>query len=427
MFAHISKIMGIIHFRLNRGVKVKDTKKPQSVFIRYQIGDKVDFMASTKVKGLLNEWSEKTERFLNPKKYPEHLSKNAFLDRIEIHFKTYDSDNLRKGYIPSYKEVREHFKSFWDDNSNKKEKGSTIFDFIDFYITKSEETNAVTSGTLKSYRLAKEFLKNYHKNLETVSFDSIDIDWYKRFVNNCRKNEYTENYIGKNVKFLKLMLKRAFEEGWSQNEVFKHSKFKILKEEVENIYLDQEELKLLWNLNLSKHPEHEKVRDAFLIGCYTGLRVSDINKIKKEDFINYKGRKMLKASPQKTKKPIVIPLHPIVEQIFIKYDFSAIKGVYEQKINRLIKQVAEWAGIDETVLYYITRGGKKEEIREPKYNLIKTHTGRRSFCSNAYNSNMPIVDIMAISGHTSEKTFLNYIKTPKEDIALKVSQYEFFN
>ena len=119
-------------------------------------------------------------------------------------------------------------------------------------------------------------------------------------------------------------------------------------------------------------------------------------------------------------------MHPIVESILKKYNGELPKNLYEQKINDLIKVVGEWAGIDEAVVTFVTKGGRKQGTRKPKYEFIKTHTARRSFCTNAYNLEMPTVDIMAISGHSSEKTFLNYIKTSKEDIALKVSKHKFF-
>lgn len=418
--------MGNIHFRLNRGVAPKEPQKQYSIFLRYQIGVKIDFMASTKLKALPKEWDNEKERIKASVSIPDYPSKNNFLDKLEHHFKEYDNKNLRNGYIPSYYEIREHFKAFWNDNSKEQKRSSTIFEFIETFIKKSEENNTVTGGTLKSYKLARDFFKGYDDEVERVSFETIDEDWYNRFVNWCRKKNYTENYIGKNIKFLKLILRRAFEENISENKVFENKKFKVLREDVENIYLDLKELEMLWKLKLDKHPEHEKVRDAFLIGCYTGLRVSDFKKVSKEDIITYKGQKMIKVVTAKNQKPIAIPVHPVVESILKKYNGELPKNLYEQKINDLIKVVGEWAGIDEAVVTFVTKGGRKQGTRKPKYEFIKTHTARRSFCTNAYNLEMPTVDIMAISGHSSEKTFLNYIKTSKEDIALKVSKHKFF-
>ena len=61
-----------------------------------------------------------------------------------------------------------------------------------------------------------------------------------------------------------------------------------------------------------------------------------------------------------------------------------------------------------------------------KYDLIKNHTARRSFCTNAYIAGMSTLDIMAISGHSSEKTFLNYIKISADERAVKIAENPFF-
>ena len=98
----------------------------------------------------------------------------------------------------------------------------------------------------------------------------------------------------------------------------------------------------------------------------------------------------------------------------------------EQQINYKIKDVCENAGIDEVASTTKTIGGKEVTKKDFKFDLVKTHTARRSFCTNAYLSGMNPVDIMQISGHSSEKTFLNYIKASALQKAVKISSYPFF-
>jgi integrase len=88
--------------------------------------------------------------------------------------------------------------------------------------------------------------------------------------------------------------------------------------------------------------------------------------------------------------------------------------------------VAELAEINNNETKEITKGGKKVKITTNKYNLISNHTARRSFCTNAYLSEMPTIDIMAISGHTSEKVFYNYIKVSHLQRAEKIGKHKFF-
>jgi integrase len=82
--------------------------------------------------------------------------------------------------------------------------------------------------------------------------------------------------------------------------------------------------------------------------------------------------------------------------------------------------------IEEIESTTITKEGKEISIQTPKYNLITSHTARRSFCTNAFLSGMPAIDIMAISGHTTEKSFLIYIKATAEQKAQKIAEYDFF-
>lgn len=85
--------------------------------------------------------------------------------------------------------------------------------------------------------------------------------------------------------------------------------------------------------------------------------------------------------------------------------------------------MAEIDGIESTTR---SKGGIKENKHVPKYELIKTHTARRSFCINAYLAGVPIIDIMAISTHTTESSFMKYIKVAKEQQADRMALHPFF-
>jgi hypothetical protein len=122
-----------------------------------------------------------------------------------------------------------------------------------------------------------------------------------------------------------------------------------------------------------------------------------------------------------------VPLHPIVKAILQKRDGEPPQRLADQTINELIKEVAESSGIDSVEYIKQTKGGKKLTIKKYKFELVKTHTARRSFCSNAYLSGMSPIDIMSISGHTYRKRFPErYIKLGPEDIAIKMSTNAFF-
>ena len=156
------------------------------------------------------------------------------------------------------------------------------------------------------------------------------------------------------------------------------------------------------------------------------MRVSDFNYLNKENIYEYNGETFLNVNTKKTSKKIIIPLRPEIKEILNKHGGQPPKRMPDQQINYKIKEVCENAGIDERVSTTKTIGGKKVTKKGFKFDLVKTHTARRSFCTNAYLSGMNPIDIMQISGHTSEKTFLNYIKADALQKAVKISSHAFF-
>lgn len=84
------------------------------------------------------------------------------------------------------------------------------------------------------------------------------------------------------------------------------------------------------------------------------------------------------------------------------------------------------AGIDEEITLNKNVGGKNEQRTFRKYELVCTHTARRSFATNAYKAGVPTIAIMKITGHTKESTFLRYIKVSAEENAEMLRKHPFF-
>ena len=166
----------------------------------------------------------------------------------------------------------------------------------------------------------------------------------------------------------------------------------------------------------------------FLIGAYTGLRVSDFNRLKPENIKkNNKGDKYIDITPRKTGKTVLIPIKRKLQEIFDKYDGKPPKGMSEQHINNALKEIAQLAKLNSTFTIEKTVGGKKLKTEYKKWELVTNHTARRSFCTNAYKAGLSTIDIMAISGHKSEAVFFKYIKiTPSERLE-RLKQHPFFN
>jgi len=128
----------------------------------------------------------------------------------------------------------------------------------------------------------------------------------------------------------------------------------------------------------------------------------------------------------KTGNKVVIPIHPKAKAILGKYGGTLPSGISDQKYNAYIKEVAQLAGLDEPINQKKSKGGKDYTETSPKYQLIASHTARRSFATNAYKAEVKPMELMMITGHTTEKKFLKYIRVEKEENAKKLLEHDFF-
>ena len=419
--------MANINFRLNKGKKIEDINTPQTIYLRYKLGREIDFNASIGFKIIIDNWDIDKQQVKNRSHILNRVEINNLIKNLRNHFEDFENKNREKGFIPNYSDVKKYYDSFYTISEPKKE--YNLFTFIDLFIEDSKTKpnpitkKLVTKGTLRGYNLTKNFLERFHKEVYNIDFDNINLQWYYDFVEWSNKQNLTINYIGKHIRTLKTFMNSAVEQGLTNNIEFRNRKFIVLKEDSDNIYLTEKELYNMWELDLTKEPRKEIARDLFLIGAYTGLRVSDYNNINQRNIITHQGKEIFKIKTQKTGKVVGIPLHPIVKSILSKY---TQKKIPESDINELIKFVAEDVGIDSIEYIEQTRGGLKVTEKKYKFELVKTHTARRSFCTNAYLSGMSSLDIMSISGHTTESSFMKYIKVTPEQIATKMSEHKFF-
>lgn len=287
------------------------------------------------------------------------------------------------------------------------------------------KTSNKSYGTKKNYRHALNIFKDYEVYSKTnISFENIDLTFYNNFVNYLfKERNYCVNSVGRHIKLLKVFLNDATDRGINTNLAFKSSRFKVLKEDVDFIYLNEEELRRMYNLDLSDNKRLEKVRDLFIVGAYTALRISDLKRI---DFSNVRDN-LIHIRTQKTSEYVVIPIHSLVKEIFNKYKDSSLPSMCEQKFNKYIKEVAKLAGINESVKVVKTNGGIRKTIIKKKYELVSSHCGRRSAATNMIISGIPALSIMKITGHKSHKVFSQYVRLSNEHNAKLIGEHKFFS
>jgi len=155
----------------------------------------------------------------------------------------------------------------------------------------------------------------------------------------------------------------------------------------------------------------QRIINLFVLHCHTGLRHTDWTKVSLNSIESVK----LYVRTQKTKKAVVIPVHPIIPEILNRYG-PDLKIPTNQEANRVLKWIGEYA-----LLKKITKENPE------KWHQIRTHTVRRSFATNAYLSGIPMISIMQITGHRKTETFHRYIRVTKLENAEKLKDHPFFN
>lgn len=211
--------------------------------------------------------------------------------------------------------------------------------------------------------------------------------------------------------------------GINQKLDFKSKRFKVTTEDTESIYLNEAEIQKLNDLSLKDKIKLERVRDLFIVGCYTGLRFSDFTQIKAENIKDG----YFNIRTQKTDEFVSIPIHPMVKAIMMKYENEYLNSlppsISNQKMNEHLKKIGEMAELNDYVITSQTKGTLRVETKSKKYELITTHTARRSFATNLYLSGFPAISIMKITGHKTEKAFLRYIKMKPQENAMKLKKF----
>ena len=208
---------------------------------------------------------------------------------------------------------------------------------------------------------------------------------------------------------------------------FRKSKFVVPQVETTEIYLTENELDIILNLNLKDKPHLDQARDVFLVGCYTAQRYSDYSRISKEHIsITPDGNKVISLTQLKTSTPVIIPVGKKLDKILQNYDYTLPK-THEQKVNKYIKEIVKDAKIDRMEADDVFLKGKRSTLSRPKHELVKTHTARRSGATNMFLANVPVISIMKITGHKTEREFMKYIRITNQENADNLSNLPYFS
>lgn len=319
------------------------------------------------------------------------------IDNYEINNKKIiNLDNVKK-------EVLSYISDYKNTNIN------TFNYYYDEYLKDNFENNKFKKSTIKQKKATQSFINKLNSNL---MIDELDINFFESFTKFLINKGYTNVYVKKQINQVKAFLNNyAVPKKIVTNlEYLNYSLKELPKNYTTFISLSEEEIDILKGLEL---PERlDKVRDLFVFQCYTGLRVSDLLKLKKENF-NIPN-KILDVYTLKTSKVIQIPLVDTTMKILEKYNFN-LPVISDVKYNKYIKEICSIAGFNE-IIYNIKHVGKEKiEYSKPKYEMITSHTARRTFITRLLRKGAIPEQIMNLSGHTNRVVFDNYVKITQNE------------
>jgi integrase len=435
MAAKVKRSKGSVRYAFKESNKVleQDKKRESLIYLYFTFGDK-RLKYSVGYKACYAHWDFKKQRIKNISSLTNKDKANQDLNYFE--------DTILERYNKLYKDYGDAVNNAMIKNEldilvrkkglviEKSEIGLTFTEVCGKYI--ADKGSTIMPATGRKYKQAIKLLKKYETNKKvTLTFAMIDLSFYVSFKAFLEKESFGLGTIGKHIKSIKTFMNYAVSEGYTASLKYKTSGLQLGREVTTEIYLSEVELKKMHNKDLSKTPHLEHARDVFLIGAYTGQRVSDYNNLTKDDIVtkdDVQYFKFVQTKNRKQGKIVMCPITKDIKDIMNKrYDGVPPPPIKDQYINEYIKIVGMKLGFKELIKREYTKGGKLITEMIPKYKLLKSHTGRRSFCTNMYLKEMPVYDIMLFSGHSSEREFYKYIRVKDEERAQHIVGMGFFN
>ena len=348
-----------------------------------------------------------------------------YYTEIQSIFKRFEVEDV----MPTPEQIKEVFnalrKPVSEEPKPKKEAlPCDFFQVFDDFVEDCGRQNNWTDSTFEKFAAVKNHLTNFRGGLTFEFFDERGLNDYVGYLRDVKEMRNTT--IGKQLSFLKWFLRWAFKKGVHQNNAYDSYKPKLKSTQKKIIFLTWDELNRLREFKIPFNKQAlERVRDVFLFQCFTGLRYSDVFNLRRSDI---KGDH-IEVTTVKTSDSLIIELNNHSKAILDKYkdvafeDDKVLPVITNQKMNDYLKELAELAGIDEPVRQTYYRGNERIDEVTPKYALLGTHAGRRTFICNALALGIPPQVVMKWTGHSDYKAMKPYIDIADDIKANAMSKF----
>jgi integrase len=407
---------------------IRSVKNPANIIIRFTNGRALDFFTSTNI--FINPifWDKERQQIKKVLDVKNRDVLNSQLQKLKINV----VDEFNMDYINGIvidknwldKKVSEFFKRpKGEENKVNLPHNIYITDFIDYWLKniaseyRTSKKKVLDIRAIQQYnsmlKIVREYEKKRKKKLKFTEITSAAINDLISFME--EEQNYAELTISRHLKRLFFFCYRAEEMNISVNNNYKKRYFIKEDEEVLEPYLNEAEIESIFKFDFSNDATLDNVRDNFIIGLWTGLRISDfngklnINNIK-DDFIEVRTKK--------TNTWVTIPVHPMIKVIIEKRNGLLPEKLSDQKFNKHIKTICKLCDIDQEMkgkLFDSKTKRNKVDIFE-KHLLVSSHICRRSFATNLFGL-VPNSVIQSVGGWASESMMLHYIKKSKREHA----------
>ena len=347
----------------------------------------------------------------------------GYYTEVQEIFKKFEVEEI----MPTPEQIKEVFNALHKPIEEVKQRKSTpnaFYKAFDEFVRDCGRQNDWTDSTYEKFAAVKNHLMNFRDGLTFDFFDEKGLNDYVTYLRDVK--EMRNSTIGKQLSFLKWFLRWAFKKGLHQNNAYESYKPKLKSTQKKIIFLTWEELNKLREFEIPAAKQAlDRVRDVFLFQCFTGLRYSDVFNLRKSDI---KGDH-IEVTTVKTSDSLIIELNNHSKAILDKYkdvafeDDKVLPVITNQKMNDYLKELAELAGIDEPVRQTYYRGNERIDEVTPKYALLGTHAGRRTFICNALALGIPPQVVMKWTGHSDYKAMKPYIDIADDIKANAMSKF----
>lgn len=388
--------MSQVNFYLKTDKENKQGLSPVVAQLTFS-GERLSFPTGVRVRAKSWNASKQRVRVSGPEVFDQDY--NLALDRLEQKAKNIFNEALVKGVLLT----KDYVRSKWNQEGVRNR--NDFFKAFEDFVAIHKPVKAVR--TTLSYNTTINFLKAFEKVRKTkITFDGLNHEMFERIRNYAFEDKgYKNNYLATCINRLKTFVSWATDRGLNFNLSYK--KFSVPEVEKTIVCLYEGELFRLYNHEF-KNKKLDRARDVYCFGCFTGLRYSDLRDLKREHIREDEIQKTI----VKTRQFLRIPLNRFAREILEKYDaspYGPLPRISSQKFNDYIKDACKAAGINSLVTVTNYSGGKLIEETRPKYELITSHTARKTFATNSLIFGMSETSVKRITGHKKDQSFQRYV------------------